>query len=90
MLTGYNTDRKETTCFCAASHPDIPVALAGRVSMGIPVFFKPVKMDAAGQVLHQRVTDLAAAVRLLSVDEQRGLPPRHGGDSHLRTPRCAA
>ncbi|WP_159911578.1 patatin-like phospholipase family protein [Pantoea sp. 18069] len=50
VLTGYNTDRKETTYFSAASHPAMPVALAGRISMGIPIFFKPVRMEVDGEM----------------------------------------
>lgn len=49
VLTGYNTDTKETRYFSAATDPDMPVALAGRISMSIPVFFKAVKMEVDGR-----------------------------------------
>lgn len=49
VLTGYNTTTKETTYFSAATHPDMPVALAGRISMSIPAFFKAVKLDVNGK-----------------------------------------
>jgi len=49
VLTGYNIDQKQSTYFSAASHPDMPVALAGRISMSIPIFFKPVRMEVNGQ-----------------------------------------
>ena len=49
-LTGYNWDAKETVHFCAATHRDMPVALAGRISMSIPGFFKAVRVDVDGRV----------------------------------------
>ncbi len=49
VLTGYNTDTKQTRYFSAATDPDMPVALAGRISMSIPVFFKAVKMEVDGR-----------------------------------------
>lgn len=48
-LTGYNTDQKKTLHFSAATHPDMPVALAGRISMGIPVVFAAVKVQEKGK-----------------------------------------
>jgi len=48
-LTGYNRDEKKTVHFSAASHPDMPVALAGRISMGIPGFFKAVRLEVQGK-----------------------------------------
>ena len=50
VLTGYNTDQKQAVYFSAASHPDMPVALAGRISMGIPLFFKAVGMEVEGRM----------------------------------------
>ncbi|MBS7778822.1 patatin-like phospholipase family protein [Acidovorax sp. CCYZU-2555] len=50
VLTGYNNDQKQGTFFSAATHPNMPVALAGRISMSIPMFFKAVKMEVDGEM----------------------------------------
>ncbi|MEG1768974.1 MAG: patatin-like phospholipase family protein [Comamonas sp.] len=50
VLTGYNSDQKQATYFSAANSPHMPVALAGRISMSIPLFFKAVKMDVDGEM----------------------------------------
>ncbi len=44
-LTGYDKSKGTTTYFDAKSYPDMPVAVAGRISMGIPVIFQTVKFD---------------------------------------------
>lgn len=49
VLTGFDASQKETAYFSAATHPDMPVALAGRISMSIPLFFKAVKMAVEGK-----------------------------------------
>jgi len=45
VLTGYNPGTKETVYFSAASHPDMPVALAGRIAVATPGIFKPVAYE---------------------------------------------
>lgn len=50
VLTGYNTDQKQGTFFSVDTHPNMPVALAGRISMSIPMFFKAVKMEVDGEM----------------------------------------
>lgn len=42
VVTGYNPGTQETVHFSAASHPDMPVALAGRISVGTSGVFQPV------------------------------------------------
>jgi|GEM_PF-726298 len=44
-LTGYDRSKGKTTYFDSKSYPDMPVAIAGRISMGIPVVFQTVKYD---------------------------------------------
>lgn len=46
VLTGYNESTKKTVYFSADTHRDMPVALAGRIAMSLPVFFKPVEMTS--------------------------------------------
>jgi hypothetical protein len=41
-LTGWDQDTKETVYFDAKNHADMPIALAARISMAIPVVFTPV------------------------------------------------
>lgn len=44
-LTGYDKTNKQTVYFDAKRYPDMPVAIAGRISMSIPVAFQTVKYD---------------------------------------------
>ncbi|MGV3658699.1 MAG: patatin-like phospholipase family protein [Prosthecobacter sp.] len=44
-LTGYDKTNQTTTYFNAEKYPDMPVAVAGRISMSIPVAFQTVKFD---------------------------------------------
>ncbi len=44
-LTGWDNDQKKTVYFNSDTTPDMPVAVAGRISMSIPKFFKAVKFD---------------------------------------------
>ena len=83
VLTGYNTDQKETTYFCAASHPDMPVALAGRISMSIPIFFKPVKIEVAGQA--QKFVDGGVGSNMPSEAILDGLHGKDMDDAMVRT-----
>lgn len=58
VLTGYNMDEKQTVHFSAATHRDMPVALAGRISMGIPGVFAPVNLGVEdGNGRAQRFVD---------------------------------
>ncbi|WP_298213485.1 patatin-like phospholipase family protein [Acidovorax sp.] len=43
-LTGYNKTDKQTEMFNSTNTPDMAVALAGRISMSIPVYFESVKL----------------------------------------------
>lgn len=44
-LTGWDTSNNKSTYFNATATPDMPVAIAGRISMSIPVYFESVKYD---------------------------------------------
>lgn len=44
-LTGWDATRGRTMYFDAQTTPDVPVAVAGRISMGFPVYFKSVDFD---------------------------------------------
>lgn len=44
-LTGWDNTNKKSLYFTADSHPDMPIAFAGRISMSLPVMFKSIKMD---------------------------------------------
>ncbi|WP_368649329.1 patatin-like phospholipase family protein [Castellaniella ginsengisoli] len=44
-LTGWDATRGRTLYFDAQTTPDVPVAVAGRISMGFPVYFKSVDLD---------------------------------------------
>ncbi len=46
-ITGWNATRASLEYFSAESHPDMPVALAARISMAIPPLFDPVYYKAA-------------------------------------------
>ena len=42
-LTGYNVLTSSTECFSHASHPTMPVLKAARITMSIPLYFRPVE-----------------------------------------------
>lgn len=44
-LTGWDEKNKSSTYFNAADYPDMPIAVAGRISMAIPPAFASVKYD---------------------------------------------
>lgn len=44
-LTGWDDTNKRETYFNAQNTPDMPVAVAGRISMSIPVYFRSVDFD---------------------------------------------
>ena len=44
-LTGFNNTDKTLHYFNAKDTPDMPIAIAGRISMSIPAFFQSVKYD---------------------------------------------
>lgn len=44
-LTGWDDTNKQENYFNARNTPDMPVAVAGRISMSIPTFFKSVSYD---------------------------------------------
>ncbi|MGB3274981.1 MAG: patatin-like phospholipase family protein [Castellaniella sp.] len=44
-LTGWDATRGQTMYFDAQTTSDVPVAVAGRISMGFPVYFKSVDFD---------------------------------------------
>src|SRR5690606_8061931 len=44
-LTGWDSTNKQETYFNAQNTPDMPVAVAGRISMSIPVYFRSVDFD---------------------------------------------
>ncbi len=48
VLTGFNASAGKSVYFSADTHADMSVALAGRISMSIPVFFKPVELLVDG------------------------------------------
>lgn len=43
-LVGYDSDNKKNVYFNADTTPDLPIATATRISMSIPVLFKPVEL----------------------------------------------
>ncbi|RXV65334.1 hypothetical protein D1006_35140 [Burkholderia stabilis] len=49
-VTGYNKTEKRVELFDSANTPDMPVALAGRISMAIPVYFESVVLDRSEYV----------------------------------------
>lgn len=48
-LTGWDSTHGTETYFRAASHPNMPVAVAARISMSIPVFFASVQYAPPGE-----------------------------------------
>ncbi|CAK0762312.1 hypothetical protein CCP4SC76_3690005 [Gammaproteobacteria bacterium] len=44
-LTGWDDDNKREVYFNAKNTPDMPIAVAGRISMSIPIVFKPVTFN---------------------------------------------
>ncbi|MGA0584941.1 MAG: patatin-like phospholipase family protein, partial [Castellaniella sp.] len=44
-LTGWDATRREEIYFDAQKTPDVPIAVAGRISMSFPVYFKGVDYD---------------------------------------------
>ncbi len=51
VVTGWNQTEKRVVYFSHQTYPEMPLALAGRITMGIPVLFADVKFEA------QRWTD---------------------------------
>ena len=49
-VTGWNQSEKRLAYFSAQTQPDMPLALAGRISIGIPVLFADVKLAQQEQV----------------------------------------
>lgn len=45
VLTGWDKDNSKTTYFSAETTPNMPVAVAGRISMAFPIAFKSVTYD---------------------------------------------
>ena len=45
VLTGYNVRTLATDAFDHVSHPDMPVALATRITISIPLYFRPIEYD---------------------------------------------
>lgn len=45
IITATNVDKARTIYFHHHSYPDLPVRIAVRASMAIPLYFKPVKLD---------------------------------------------
>ena len=52
VVTGWNQTQQRTAYFSHETTPDMAVALAGRISAGIPVLFADVKLQAEGQTQH--------------------------------------
>ena len=48
-LTGYDAATHKTVYFNADTQANMPIALAARISMSIPIMFKPVIMDVGGE-----------------------------------------
>jgi predicted acylesterase/phospholipase RssA len=48
VLTGYNVLRTSTEAFDHVTHPDMAVLLAARITISIPLYFRPVEFD--GQI----------------------------------------
>lgn len=55
VVTGWNQTDKRLAYFSYQTSPEMPLALAGRISMGIPRLFADVKIEAQGR--KQRWTD---------------------------------
>lgn len=83
VLTGYNASAKENVYFSAATHPDMPVALAGRISMSIPVFFKAVEMKVDGKT--QKFVDGGVGSNMPSEASLNGLHGKALDDAQART-----
>ena len=49
VVTGWNQSLQRVEYFSQQTHPDMPLALAGRISMSIPWLFADVKIEADGQ-----------------------------------------
>ena len=45
VATGYSVSELRTVAFSAATHPTMPVLLAVRISISIPLLFRPVRFD---------------------------------------------
>ena len=45
VLTGWDKDNRKTTYFSTETTPNMPVAVAGRISMAFPIAFKSVTFD---------------------------------------------
>jgi predicted acylesterase/phospholipase RssA len=48
-LTGWNTTDRQIQYFNLKETPDLPIAIAGRASMAIPIIFKSIEIDIKGQ-----------------------------------------
>ncbi|WP_159911575.1 patatin-like phospholipase family protein [Pantoea sp. 18069] len=83
VVTGWNQSDKRLAYFCEQTRPDMPLALAGRISMGIPGLFADVKIAQQGQV--KRWSDGGVGSNLPSEVVFRGLGGQALQEAHART-----
>jgi NTE family protein len=54
FLTGTNLTLQKMVIFCKETYPKLEIRNAVRISMGIPLFYQAVVLDAGGNVIHKK------------------------------------
>jgi NTE family protein len=59
VITGSNLDNYNTIYYSHLTHPDVPIKLAVRISMGLPLIYKPIKCQKCkkGYLIDGGITD---------------------------------
>ena len=83
VVTGWNQSEKRLAYFSRQTSPDLALALAGRISMGIPRLFSDVKIRLHGQ--EQRWTDGGVGSNVPSEAVFQGLSGQALEDARVRT-----
>ncbi len=79
VVTGWNQSEKRLVYFSHQTYPEMPLALAGRISMGIPGLFADVKFEG------QRWVDGGVGSNLPTEAIYAGLPAQARQEAYART-----
>lgn len=83
VVTGWNQSEQRLVYFSHQNYPEMPLALAGRISMGIPGLFADVMIEAQGRM--QRWTDGGVGNNLPTEPVFAGLDGQALQEAYART-----
>ncbi len=85
VLTGWDATHQRTTYFSAETSPNMPVAVAGRISMSLPVLFKSVTYDPGDKQGLRTFTDGGIGSNMPTEVIMKGLKGADLVEAHART-----